>query len=72
MGDLERNAVPDGSGDESFGQDEGPSTRRREAMAFLVTTFVIFPGLAVGFVGAYGFVVWISQMILGPPGPPAG
>jgi nitrate reductase NapE len=53
-------------------RDEPPATRRQEVMAFLVTTFVVFPGLAVGFVGAYGFVVWISQILLGPPGPPAG
>ena len=26
--------------------------------------------LAVGVVGGYGFVVWMSQLILGPPGPP--
>ncbi|KAA0571181.1 hypothetical protein [Azospirillum sp. Sh1] len=26
------------------------------------------PSIAV--VGGYGFIVWMSQMILGPPGPP--
>lgn len=72
MDDPERKTVQDTSGQDSAGQHDRPATRRREALAFLVTTFVIFPGLAVGFVGAYGFVVWISQMILGPPGPPAG
>lgn len=56
----------------SAGRAEPPATRNREITAFLVTTFLVFPGLAVGFVGAYGFVVWISQMVLGPPGPPAG
>ncbi|WPZ37201.1 periplasmic nitrate reductase, NapE protein (plasmid) [Thalassobaculum sp. OXR-137] len=56
----------------SAGRAEPPATSSREITAFLVTTFLVFPGLAVGFVGAYGFVVWISQMILGPPGPPAG
>lgn len=51
-----------GSGDDA--------ARRSELAVFLITTFLIIPGLAVAFVGAYGFVVWISQMIIGPPGPP--
>jgi nitrate reductase NapE len=45
-------------------------TRARELATFLVATFVIIPGLAVAFVGGYGFVVWAFQMIFGPPGPP--
>ncbi|PJK28552.1 periplasmic nitrate reductase, NapE protein [Minwuia thermotolerans] len=50
-----------------------PADRRRaEIRTFLFTTFVVIPALAVAFVGAYGFIVWISQMIFGPPGPPPG
>ena len=30
----------------------------------------IWPVLSVAVVGGYGFVVWMSQLILGPPGPP--
>lgn len=41
----------------------------QEVLVFLVTCFLIIPGLAVAFTGAFGFVVWISQMIGGPPGP---
>jgi nitrate reductase NapE len=48
-----------------------PSTKRQELAAFLLTTFLVIPALAVGFVGAYGFAVWIYQIIFGPPGPPA-
>ncbi|MEQ8814233.1 MAG: periplasmic nitrate reductase, NapE protein [Thalassobaculum sp.] len=59
-----------GSGDAPAGQT-GEATRRNELTVFLTTTFVIIPGLAVGFVGAYGFAVWIAQMFLGPPGPPS-
>jgi nitrate reductase NapE len=44
--------------------------RRRELFAFLVLAVVIWPILAVGIVGGYGFIVWMSQLILGPPGPP--
>jgi nitrate reductase NapE len=47
-----------------------PALRRRELFAFIVLAIVIWPILAVGVVGAYGFVVWMSQLILGPPGPP--
>lgn len=46
-------------------------TRRTEISVFLATTFLVIPGLAVGFVGAYGLIVWVTQMIFGPPGPPA-
>ncbi|EPR22482.1 hypothetical protein L902_06695 [Agrobacterium radiobacter DSM 30147] len=39
-------------------------------MTFAVLAFGIWPVLAVGFVGAYGFIVWMFQIIYGPPGPP--
>jgi nitrate reductase NapE len=38
---------------------------------FLFLTVVLAPVLAVATVGGYGFVVWMLQMIFGPPGPPA-
>jgi periplasmic nitrate reductase NapE len=46
--------------------------RRMEIFAFLFLTGVVMPALAVATVGTYGLVVWIYQMIAGPPGPPAG
>ena len=45
-------------------------TRREEIMAFIVLAVLIWPVLAVGIVGGYGFVVWMYQIIFGPPGPP--
>lgn len=45
-------------------------TRRREIAMFLLLAVFIWPVLSVAVVGGYGFVVWMSQMILGPPGPP--
>ncbi|WP_247893806.1 periplasmic nitrate reductase, NapE protein [Azospirillum endophyticum] len=45
-------------------------TRRRELAMFLLLAVFIWPVLSVAVVGGYGFVVWMSQMILGPPGPP--
>ncbi|OAP35109.1 nitrate reductase [Sinorhizobium glycinis] len=46
-------------------------TRRlNELITFLVLAFGIWPILAVGVVGAYGFLVWMFQIVFGPPGPP--
>ncbi|AEG57411.1 periplasmic nitrate reductase, NapE protein [Sinorhizobium meliloti] len=47
------------------------SQRRNEFTTFLVLAFGIWPIVAVGVVGAYGFLVWMFQIIFGPPGPPA-
>nr|WP_298093964.1 periplasmic nitrate reductase, NapE protein [uncultured Shinella sp.] len=46
-------------------------SRRRELITFLILAFGIWPILAVGIVGGYGFLVWGFQIIYGPPGPPA-
>ena len=58
-------------------QDNGAGTprtqlRRKELLAFLALAFGIWPILAVGVVGGYGFLVWMWQIVFGPPGPPAG
>ena len=45
-------------------------TRRAEFAAFLTLAVLIWPIVAVGIVGGYGFLVWMSQLVLGPPGPP--
>lgn len=46
------------------------SRRLKELLTFGVLAFGIWPVLAVGFVSAYGFIVWAFQIIYGPPGPP--
>lgn len=48
------------------------SLRRRELLTFLVLAFGIWPIVAVGVVGGYGFLVWMWQIVFGPPGPPGG
>ncbi len=50
----------------------GASTpsRREELLGFLILAVVIWPAIAVAVVGGYGFLVWMSQLIVGPPGPP--
>lgn len=49
-----------------------PQMRRKELLAFFVLAFGIWPVVAVGAVGGYGFIVWMWQIVFGPPGPPGG
>ena len=43
-------------------------TRSAELYSFLLVCFILLPALAVGIVGGYGFLVWMLQLIQGPPG----
>ncbi len=47
---------------------ERQTLRRREWLLFFFLIVVLFPILTVMFVGGYGMVIWISQLIAGPPG----
>lgn len=42
--------------------------KQQELRLFLFITVVLFPLLSVILVGGYGLLIWISQMIFGPPG----
>ena len=42
-------------------------TRGDELLTFLLLTVVLAPVLSVAIVGGYGFLVWMSQLLLGPP-----
>ena len=48
-----------------------PATRWEEVQVFLLLTVVLAPVLAVMTVGGYGFLVWMYQLVAGPPGAPA-
>lgn len=50
---------------------EPPAERRRqrEWLTFLAVSLVLVPALSVAVVGGYGLMVWIYQMLAGPPGP---
>ena len=48
-------------------EQEKRSQRLTEWGTFLFVTLVVLPGLAVAFVGSYGFVVWMMHLIYGPP-----
>lgn len=45
-----------------------PGTSKKEWSTFLFIIVAMFPALAVAVVGSYGFIIWFSQMLLGPPG----
>lgn len=52
-------------------EEPKPAGRRAEFIVFLILAVLIWPFIAVGLVGGYGFLVWIWQIVFGPPGPPA-
>jgi nitrate reductase NapE len=41
---------------------------QREWRTFLFIIIAMFPILSVAVVGGYGFIIWMSQILLGPPG----
>lgn len=47
---------------------EKDQSRGQETKAFLFLTGIIAPAVAVSIVVGYGFIVWISQILTGPPG----
>jgi periplasmic nitrate reductase NapE len=46
-----------------------PARRGRELLTFLVLAFAIWPFVAIAVVGGFGFLVWMYQILAGPPGP---
>ena len=48
-------------------EDPGPRTKSQERRAFLLLTVFMAPVLAVLVVSGYGFLVWMIQLIGGPP-----
>jgi len=49
------------------GTAEDPQRKKEELRSFLFLTAVMVPVLSVVIVAGYGFVVWMSQLISGPP-----
>lgn len=47
---------------------QGPFTKAQELRSFLFLSVVMAPVLAVAIVGGYGFLVWMFQLVAGPPG----
>jgi nitrate reductase NapE len=44
--------------------------KSEEILAFVIIVVLVWPVVAIGVVGGYGFLVWMLQLVLGPPGPP--
>ncbi len=44
--------------------------KRGEMHVFLLLAVVLVPVISVLMVGGFGLIVWIYQLIAGPPGPP--
>ena len=42
--------------------------KKDELKSFLFLTVILAPVVAVNIVSGYGFTIWISQMLMGPPG----
>lgn len=49
---------------------EALPSRRQELFMFVLLAVLIWPVIAVAVVGGYGFIVWMYQLVFGPPGPP--
>ncbi len=47
--------------------ENGAQTKRDERTAFVLLAVVLAPALSVAIVGGFGFIIWMSQIILGPP-----
>jgi len=43
-------------------------TKRGERRVFLFITVFLFPALSVILVGGYGLLIWLLQLLFGPPG----
>ena len=54
----------------AMGEPPGRSRRSSELVVFFILAVLIWPFVAVAVVGGYGFIVWLTQIMLGPPGPP--
>jgi len=50
------------------GDDDHVLTRRGERRVFLFIAVFLFPALFIALVGGYGLLIWLLQLIIGPPG----
>ena len=47
--------------------DDISTQKKKELHAFFFLTAVIAPIMAVAVVGGYGLLIWLYQMLAGPP-----
>lgn len=47
---------------------DSPSIQKKQELkCFLFLTAVMVPALSVIVVAGYGFIIWMSQLVIGPP-----
>jgi nitrate reductase NapE len=47
--------------------ENSPASKQEERRVFLFLVVFLAPILSVTLVGGYGFVIWMLQLIFGPP-----
>jgi periplasmic nitrate reductase NapE len=52
----------------SMDEDVMAPTKAQELRAFLLLSVILAPVLAFAVVAGYGFLVWMFQLVAGPPG----
>lgn len=46
----------------------GTPLKSDERLAIFLLIVVLAPALSIAVVGSYGFIIWMSQLLFGPPG----
>jgi periplasmic nitrate reductase NapE len=59
--------MPDRDGGQLSREPVAVPTRSEELRTFLFLTVFLAPAITVICIGAYGFLVWMAQLALGPP-----
>ncbi len=54
--------------EEAANSSSAGSLRRAELTAFLFLTVALAPAVSVALVGGYGLIIWMYQLLAGPPG----
>jgi nitrate reductase NapE len=53
--------------DDALPDEIGPATKKEERRIFLFLVVFLAPILSIILVGGYGFVIWMFQLLFGPP-----
>ena len=51
----------------TLGHDAKPATKKEELRLFLFLVVLLAPIFSVILVGGYGFLIWMMQLVFGPP-----
>ena len=54
--------------DENINDDMPVSSKSFEGRSIAFLLLILIPIITIGIVGGYGFLVWMLQVIFGPPG----